>query len=95
LCKLDAFFCNNEWDLCFGSHVLNALSSSLSDHCPLLLADDRGPRKPRSFKFENFWTRIPEFMEVVNEARSAPSTHVEACQVLFHKLRRTAKALTM
>jgi hypothetical protein len=54
MCKLDAFYCNDEWDLCFGSHVLNALSSSLSDHCPLLLADDRGPRKPRSFKFENF-----------------------------------------
>jgi hypothetical protein len=42
--------------------VLNALSSSLSDHCPLLLADDRGPSKPRSFKFENFWVRVPGFM---------------------------------
>jgi endonuclease/exonuclease/phosphatase family metal-dependent hydrolase len=41
LCKLDAFYCNNDWDICFGSHVLNALSSSLSDHFPLLLDDDR------------------------------------------------------
>jgi hypothetical protein len=40
LCKLDAFYCNEEWDLRFGTHVLYALSSSLSDHCPLLLADD-------------------------------------------------------
>jgi hypothetical protein len=35
LCKLDAFYCNSDWDICFESHVLNALSSSLSDHCPL------------------------------------------------------------
>jgi exonuclease III len=41
LCKLDAFYCNSKWDLCFDLHILNALSSSLSDHCPLLLSDDR------------------------------------------------------
>jgi hypothetical protein len=37
----------------------------LSDHCRLLLADDRGPRKPRTFKFENFWLRVPGFKDVV------------------------------
>ena len=61
LCKLDSFFCNATWDLSFNTHVLHALSSSLSDHCPLLLADDRGPRRPRSFKFENFWVSLPGF----------------------------------
>jgi hypothetical protein len=90
----DAFFCNLEWDLCFDSHVLNALSSSLSDHCPLLLADDRGPRKPQTFKFENFWLRMPGFKEVVANAWNKPSTHVEPCQILFHKLKAAAKGLT-
>jgi hypothetical protein len=47
MCKLDAFFCNTEWDLGFGTHVLHALSFSLSDHCPLLLAGDNGPRRSR------------------------------------------------
>ena len=32
LCKLDSFFCNEDWDIDFGSHLLHALSSSLSDH---------------------------------------------------------------
>ncbi|XP_073362469.1 uncharacterized protein [Aegilops tauschii subsp. strangulata] len=32
LCKLDSFFCNAEWDLQFNTHILHALSSSLSDH---------------------------------------------------------------
>jgi hypothetical protein len=94
LCKLDAFYCNSEWNLCFDSHVLNALSSSLSDHCPLLLADDRGPRKPRSFKFENFWTSLPWFKDVVSLAWSKPTSHVEPCQLLFHKMRSTAKSLS-
>ena len=34
LSKLDSFFCNEDWDLDFGTHLLHALSSSLSDHCP-------------------------------------------------------------
>jgi hypothetical protein len=94
LCKLDAFYCNSEWDLCFDSHVLNALSSSLSNHCPLLLADDRGPRKPRTFKFENFWLWVLGFKDVVAKAWNASTVHVEPCQLLFHKLRLTGKALS-
>ena len=53
--KLDRIFCNEEWDTNFSSHVLHALSTSLSDHCPLLLSNQNGPRRPNSFKFENFW----------------------------------------
>jgi hypothetical protein len=68
LCKLDAFFCNAAWDIHFDSHVLFALSWSLSDHCPLLLADDRGPCRSRPFKFENFWIRVPGFSDEVAKA---------------------------
>ena len=39
LVKLDQAFCNSSWDLAFGHHVLNALSSSLSDHCPIMLSN--------------------------------------------------------
>ena len=49
LSKLDSFFCNDDWDVDFGSHILHALSSSLSDHCPVLLASDNGPRRPKTF----------------------------------------------
>jgi hypothetical protein len=59
-----------------------------------LLADDRGPRRTRSFKFENFWVRVLGFMEVVNNAWNTPTTHVEPCHVLFHKLRHTGRALS-
>ncbi|KAK1644652.1 hypothetical protein QYE76_062457 [Lolium multiflorum] len=94
LCKLDAFYCNLDWDIRFDTHVLHALSSSLSDHCPLLLADDSGPRKPHSFKFENFWPRIPGFDDVVHQAWNEPTTHTEPCHILHHKLKKTGFALS-
>ena len=94
LCKLVSFFCNAEWDTTFNTHVLHALSSSLSDHCPLLLADDKGPRRPRSFKFENFWVSLPGFHEVVQKAWNEPMQHSEPYQRLHHKLKKTALRLS-
>ena len=91
--KLDSVFCNAEWDIEFQNHILHALSSSLSDHCPMLLAPIIGPKKPRSFKFENFWIKMPGFQETVSDAWAASTPHYEPCQILFHKLRTTAVRL--
>jgi hypothetical protein len=93
LSKLDTFFCNEDWDVTFSNHILNALSSSLSDHCPLILANDSGPKKPKSFRFQNFWTKMPGFTHVVNEAWTGHINHVEPCPRLFHKLKKTGKKL--
>uniref|UniRef100_A0A453DFS4 Endonuclease/exonuclease/phosphatase domain-containing protein n=1 Tax=Aegilops tauschii subsp. strangulata TaxID=200361 RepID=A0A453DFS4_AEGTS len=94
LSKLDSFFCNADWDTTFNDHVLHALSSSLSDHCPLLLADDKGPRRPKTFKFENFWTSMPGFSEVVQKAWVEPVEHTEPHIILFHKPKKTAMRLS-
>lgn len=39
LVKLDRYFCNETWDLAFPNHVLHALPTGPSDHCPLVLSD--------------------------------------------------------
>ena len=91
--KLDGVFCNHECDIAFSDHILHALSSSLSDHCTLLFASARGPRKPRSFKFENYWVKLPSFNEVVASSWAEPIAHSEPCHVLYHKLARAAKSL--
>ena len=77
----------------FDSHVLHAISSLLSDHCPLLLADDRGPKRPRCFRFENFWSCIPGFFDTVSKAWEEPCAHTEPYQRLFHKLKQTGRHL--
>uniref|UniRef100_A0A453F8Q5 Endonuclease/exonuclease/phosphatase domain-containing protein n=1 Tax=Aegilops tauschii subsp. strangulata TaxID=200361 RepID=A0A453F8Q5_AEGTS len=91
--KLDGFFCNEDWDITFDKHILHALSSSLSDHCPLLLANDDGPRRPRSFRFENFWTNMPGFQQVILEAWNKPPQHHDPFLRLFHKLKKTSQKL--
>jgi hypothetical protein len=90
LVKLDRFFCNAEWDAAFSSHVLHALSTSLSDHCPFLLSNQSGPRRPKSFKFEDFWTKLPGFKDTVLEARNTPTEHFEPFHILYHKLLATS-----
>ena len=93
LVRLDRFYCNENWDLGFGHHILHALSSGTSDHCPLLLTNPQGPRRPRSFKFENFWTSLPGFKDEVQNLWCQDSTHHEPLHRLADKLSRTAKAL--
>jgi hypothetical protein len=85
--KLDAVFCNHDCDIALSDHILHTLSSSLSDHCPLLLACARGPKKPRSFKFDNFWAKMSRFKEGVQKSWE------EATQAFYHKLARVAKIL--
>jgi endonuclease/exonuclease/phosphatase family metal-dependent hydrolase len=65
LVRLDRVFPNRDWDLVHGDFKLQALSSSLSDHCPLLLSPQDKPVIRESFRFENFWPRVPGFREVV------------------------------
>ena len=72
---------------------LHTLSSSVSDHCPLLLSNNARPRRPRSFKFENFWTVLPGFKQVVEHAWSKPTQHHEPFHRLYYKLQSTARAL--
>jgi hypothetical protein len=54
LVYLDRFFFNVPWDACFPSCSVQALSSSHSDHCPLLLHSTCAPPRKARFRFENF-----------------------------------------
>jgi hypothetical protein len=63
--KLDTFNCNTEWDLHFYTSVPWTLSSACSDHFSVLLAYDSVPMRPRSLRFEHFWTCNLGFKEIV------------------------------
>jgi endonuclease/exonuclease/phosphatase family metal-dependent hydrolase len=43
LVQLDRVFSSTDWDVLFDNQTLNVMSSSLSDHCPLLLSNTSGP----------------------------------------------------
>jgi hypothetical protein len=88
---IDAFFCNEDWDISHDDHALQALSSSLSDHCPTLLACFHRPRKLRSFRFEDFWVRMPGFMDVVKDAWAQHLLHLDPYHILHKKLLTSGK----
>jgi hypothetical protein len=90
--RLDRVFCNTDWEASFTNFALHALSTSVSDHCPLFLTRQTGVVRKARFKFENHWLRIDGFKEIVHEAWSKPQTG-SAHTILSKKLVETAHAL--
>lgn len=91
--KLDRIFCNLDGDMLFSNHSLQALSSSCSDHCPLLLSQTQQPPRKPIFRFENFWPRLPGFLETVQSAWSQPVSASHPVKRLSTKLKAMGKAL--
>jgi hypothetical protein len=72
---------------------MQALSSSVFDHCPLLLSSLSTPRFNPRFKFESFWPQVAGFKECVTKAwsKSVPVAH-NPMATLHVRLSRTAKS---
>ena len=65
LVKLDRVLCTSDWEDTFPDCILQSQASQISDHCPLLLGLREGNRGKRRFHFESFWTKFPDFHEIV------------------------------
>jgi hypothetical protein len=73
---------------------LQALSSSTSDHCPLLLTPLNLPRFQPRFRFESFCIAMPGFHETVQQAWGRDiNQNLTPLTVLHTKLGRAAKVL--
>ena len=93
IARLDRLLFNNAWEDIFPISGLLPLSSNISDHCPLLLSCSCDKPKYRHFCFENFWVKLPGFIETVQEAWQEEVLSRDAMVVLSVKMQRTAKAL--
>lgn len=63
LVRLDRFFCTVPWDDIFPNCILQAASSSMSDHCPIVLGTNLATPRHHRFRFENFWVRMDGYMD--------------------------------
>lgn len=91
--RIDRAFCSAEWDLMMSNVFLQALSSKVSDHCPLLLVGCRTVQKFRGFRFEEFWPRIGGYHDTV-AATWQKNLQISNPFLRLHiKLQRTSKAL--
>jgi hypothetical protein len=68
LTRIDRALASVDWDLMHPDSILQALSSSVSDHAPIHLSLSAAFRPKRRFKFEAFWLNLEGFEEALREA---------------------------
>jgi exonuclease III len=66
LSRIDRVFCTPQWEEWFPNPILQTLSSSISDHCPILLTSLIQPQTKPIFRFELHWPRMQGFLDCVN-----------------------------
>jgi hypothetical protein len=97
LVKLDRWFASLEWDELYPAASLTALSSSLSDHCPILMSTAVLSQVGRRFRFERFWLKLDGFLDTVKDLweNAGVSSVLPANPLLrlAHKLRHTSRGL--
>lgn len=93
--RIDMAFCSVEWEEEFPTSHLQALASTLSDHCPLLLQRQTQTTKFRGFRFEKYWIHMPRFQDTVKQAWSKQLHETDALRKIHIKLSRTTKALKL
>ncbi|KAK1647521.1 hypothetical protein QYE76_065326 [Lolium multiflorum] len=65
LVKLDWWFASVDWEELHPDASLTALSSSISDHCPILMSTAVASHFGKRFRFERFWLKLEGFMDTV------------------------------
>ncbi|XP_071681762.1 uncharacterized protein [Lolium perenne] len=68
LTRIDRAIASVDWDIMHPDSILQALSSSVSDHAPIHLSLSAAFRPRKRFKFEAFWLNLEGFDEALREA---------------------------
>jgi hypothetical protein len=94
--QIDRAFGTVPWDDLHLDPMLQALSSSIFDHCPILLSSQQKISGSLIFCFEAHWPCMSGYIDYVKQAwdRVVP-TNYNAMMSLHIKLARTTKALTI
>jgi exonuclease III len=70
--KIDHIFTTKGWELFYPNCHLQAGGTSISDHCPLILACSPLQKRFKGFRFESCWLLSSDFKEVVSKCWTAP-----------------------
>ena len=94
LTKIDKALVSVDWEIDYPDCLLQAMSTSASDHCPLHLALNENIHPQRRFRFEVFWTRLEGFDDAVKEAWVCDPNIHDPFKRLDALLRNAARYLT-
>jgi hypothetical protein len=95
LTRIDRLLCTPEWELIFPACFLHSLPSLMSDHTPLLLQGELDHHQNTSFRFENFWTKMEGFQDLVQNIWNRPVTSALPLKRLHIKLAHGKRNQTM
>jgi hypothetical protein len=93
LTKIDRALVSVDWDINNLDCMLQALSSNVSGHAPLLLSLNVSFRPKRRFCFELFWARLEGFEDVIKEAWKCDDELIDPFKRLDTLFRNTGVAL--
>jgi hypothetical protein len=91
--KIDHIFATKDWEFLYLDYHLQAGGTSVSDHCPLILAYNPLQKRFKGICFESCWLLYPEFKEMVTDSSSMPVSTSNKARALHIKLARLAKTL--
>jgi hypothetical protein len=90
--QLDWFFTSSAWTLSYPNTVVLPLAKSVSDHTPCKVQIGTHIPKATLFRFKNYWTQIPGFMDAVSTAWFS-SSHTDGARNVSVKLKALRSAL--
>jgi hypothetical protein len=93
LSRIDRALVSVDWDLLNPDAMLQALSSSISDHAPLHLSLKAAFRPKQRFKFESCWLKLDGFQDAIKEAWRCDPEIVDPFKRLDALFRNTAAYL--
>lgn len=94
MARIDRMFSTPGFESIYKDPVIQVQSSSISDHCPLLLHSLAAEHKSTRFQFESFWTEMPGFQACVEQQWHLPIAQPHNPLLNLHiKLSRTARGL--
>lgn len=91
--KVDHIFFTKEWEFLYPTCSLQALASSMPDHCPLLVTQLPSGPKRKPFRFESFWPKLLGFLDIVQQNWAKPCGSSDKVHLLDVKLSRLSNAL--
>ncbi|GKU91868.1 hypothetical protein SLEP1_g5682 [Rubroshorea leprosula] len=91
--RLDRFLVSEEWLLNWEDVRQWGLKGSISDHCPILLKNQKVDWGPKPFKFFDVWMEQPGFEKLIHDSWSSTKIHGWKGYILKEKLKRLKGAL--
>jgi hypothetical protein len=93
LSKLDRALVSIDWEMSYPNSLLQAISSSVSDHAPLHLSMNASHYPKRRFRFELFWLKLDGFQDAVKEGWKCRDSVVDPFSRLDECFRNLANHL--